>query len=489
MSGFTVAIIGRPNVGKSTLFNRLVGKRLAIVDDTPGVTRDRREGDAKLGDLRFRIVDTAGLEDAQDDSLAGRMRRQTDLALAEADLALFLIDARAGVTPLDEYFADVLRRSDTPVRLIANKCEGAAGLPGLHESYRLGLKEPTAISAEHGEGLADLYQIVAEAMADWRERVAAESDWDEAASEPELGETLDPEALERALEADRPPPRMKLTIVGRPNVGKSTLVNRLLGEERLLTGPEAGVTRDSIAVDWSWRGRDMQLVDTAGMRRKARVSAKVERLSAADTRRAIQFSHVVVLLLDAQDMLEKQDLTIARQVLEEGRALVVAANKWDVVEDKAAALQKLKDRLQTSLPQAKGAPVVTLSAKTGDKLNKLLDASVKAYDLWNTRIPTGPLNKWLADVTEAHPPPLARGRRIRLRYATQAKTRPPTFVIFASMPETLPDSYNRYLVNALREDFNLPGVPLRLLIRRGANPYAPDDKGRGAPGKTGRRRR
>lgn len=492
MSDFTVALIGRPNVGKSTLFNRLVGKKLAIVDDAPGVTRDRREGDGRIGDLRFRVIDTAGLEEASDESLAARMRSQTDRAISEADLTLFLIDARAGVTPMDEHFADALRKSEALVRLVANKCEGAAGQPGLHECYRLGLGEPAPISAEHGEGMGDLFEIIDAAKQDWDARQAVVA-YDEAqaeigatpterdllASGEAIPEDLDPAATATLLEKEAPPPKMKLTIVGRPNVGKSTLINTLLAEERLLTGPEAGVTRDSIAVDWVWRGRPMQLVDTAGLRRKARVSQKVEKLSAADTLRAIRFAHVVVLLLDAEDMLEKQDLTIARQVLDEGRALIIAANKWDIVEDRNAALQKLRDRIQTSLPQAKGIPVVTVSAKTGDKLNRLLDAAGRAYDLWNTRVPTGPLNKWLMDVTDAHPPPLARGRRIKLRYITQAKTRPPTFVIFASIPETLPESYSRYLTNALREDFNMPGTPIRLLMRRGKNPFAPSDGRKG----------
>lgn len=496
MSEFTVALIGRPNVGKSTLFNRLVGKKLAIVDDAPGVTRDRREGNGRIGDLKFRVIDTAGLEEASDESLAARMRSQTDRAIAEADLTLFLIDARAGVTPMDEHFADALRKSEAQVRLVANKCEGAAGLPGLHECYRLGLGDPAPISAEHGEGMGDLFEIIDTAQQDWAALVANAS-FDEAQREQAedlappskiavntptsagIPEDLDPEAVEELLQAEAPPPKMKLTIVGRPNVGKSTLINTLLAEERLLTGPEAGVTRDSIAVDWVWRGRPMQLVDTAGLRRKARVSQKVEKLSAADTLRAIRFAHVVVLLLDAEDMLEKQDLTIARQVLDEGRALIIAANKWDIVEDRNAALQKLRDRIQTSLPQAKGIPVVTVSAKTGDKLNRLLDAAGRAYDLWNTRVPTGPLNKWLMDVTDAHPPPLARGRRIKLRYITQAKTRPPTFVIFASIPETLPESYSRYLTNALREDFDMPGTPIRLLMRRGKNPFAPQEGARG----------
>ena len=497
MTEFTIAIIGRPNVGKSTLFNRLVGKRLAIVDDTPGVTRDRREGSGKISDLRFRVIDTAGLEDATDQSLEARMRRQTEMALEEADLAFFLIDARAGVTPLDEHFAGVLRKAKTPVTLLANKCEGRAGQPGLHEAFKLGLGEPVPVSAEHGEGMSDLYDIIREAKEMWtgdEGETESDEDFEERLerflAENEDGE-LDAEALEAAFAAEAPPRKMKLTIVGRPNVGKSTLINRLIDSDRLLTGPEAGITRDSIALDWTWKGRPMELVDTAGLRKRARVSEKVERLSAADTQRAIRFSHVVILLLDAADMLEKQDLTIARQVLEEGRALIIAANKWDAVDDRQEALQKLRDRILRSLPQAKGVPVTTVSALRGQRVDALLDMAFDVYDLWNTRVPTSALNHWLADNVEAHPPPLANGRRIKLRYVTQAKTRPPTFVLFASVPESLPDSYHRYLINSLRETFNLPGIPLRLLVRRGKNPFATDAAKRGGKGggKSGGRHR
>lgn len=440
---FTVAIIGRPNVGKSTLFNRLVGKRLALVDDSPGVTRDRREGTGRIGDMSFRVIDTAGLEEAFDDSLEARMRRQTEQAIADAEVALLLVDARSGVTPLDQHFAAWARRGATPVIVVANKCEGAKGEQGLYDAYSLGLGEPVALSAEHGEGMAELFTALQP-------------------YQPDEAEVSD-------LEDDRP---VQLAIVGRPNVGKSTLINRLIGEERLLTGPEAGITRDAIALDWNYKGRPLRLVDTAGLRRRARVSEKVERLSGADTMRAIRFAQVVVLLLDADDMLERQDLTIARQIVDEGRAIVVAANKWDLVEDRQEALGRLRDRLETSLPQVRGVPVVTLSALTGNNLDRLMEAVFSAYDVWNTRIETSKLNEWLGYMLEAHPPPLAAGRRIRLRYITQVKSRPPTFAVWTSRPDALPESYLRYLINGLRDDFGLDGIPLRFLLRKGRNPYA-----------------
>ncbi|MBP5856810.1 ribosome biogenesis GTPase Der [Marivibrio halodurans] len=509
---FTLAIVGRPNVGKSTLFNRLVGKRLAIVDDTPGVTRDRREGEGQLGDLIFRVIDTAGYEDAHDQSLEARMREQTERAIREADLCLMMIDARAGVVPLDERFAEVLRRAGGPVALAANKCEGTAAEAGLMEAYSLGLGDPLPLSAEHGEGISDLYDLIAEGIAAKRSADAAArsggvregtleavepgsaptailpegaaieeegeqvgDDTDEVFAVPEEADRL-AEEVAAAEDALRAKP-MQLAIVGRPNVGKSTLVNKLIGEDRLLTGPEAGITRDSIALDWAWREADgdrpLKLIDTAGLRKKARVTDKVEKLSALDTRRSIDFAHVVVLLLDANDMLEKQDLTIARQVLEEGRALVIAANKWDTIADKKAAMQKLRDRFEISLPQARGARIVTISAKTGRNLDQLIQAAFDVYDTWNRRIPTSALNRWLADRTATHPPPLAKGRRIKLRYMTQARIRPPTFALFASQAAELPDSYQRYLVNGLREDFGLNGVPLRLGVRQGKNPFAP----------------
>jgi len=448
---FTVAVIGRPNVGKSTLFNRLTGKYHAIVDDTPGVTRDRREGDGSISDLKFRLIDTAGLEDAYDDSLEARMRQQTEIAFDEADVALFLIDGRAGLTPVDEHFAQWLRTRQTPVLVVVNKCEGRAGQAGLVESYSLGLGEPIAISAEHGEGLSELY----DALSEHAERIAPD--------EPEPSFEDDEEQDDGTL---------KLAIVGRPNVGKSTMINKLIGEERMLTGPEAGITRDAIAIAWQYKDREIRLVDTAGLRRKARIKEKLEGMSVGDTLRSIRFAEVVVLVLDANAVLDKQDLTIARHVVEEGRALIIAVNKWDAADDRKASLQRLEDRLQTSLPQVRGVPIVTCSAKTGKGLNRLMPAVLKTYETWNTRISTGALNRWLSAMTEAHPPPIAAGRRIRLRYATQAKTRPPTFVLFSSRADQIPESYNRYLINGLRETFGLDGIPIRMFARKGDNPYA-----------------
>ncbi len=439
---FTVAILGRPNVGKSTLFNRLVGRRLALVDRTPGVTRDWRQGKGRLGHLEFTVLDTAGLEEAAADSLEARMRAQTEAVLAEADLALMLIDARAGVTPMDQHFADWLRRHRIPVLIAANKCEGEAARAGLYESYGLGLGEPIPISAEHGEGMADLLDAL----------------------KPFAG------AAEPAA-ADQEAP-LQFAIVGRPNVGKSTLVNRLIGSERVLTGPEPGITRDAVAIEWEHRGRRLRLIDTAGLRRRARVTGKLEKLSTADTLRAIRFAQVVVLVVDATAPLHKQDLAVAAMVAEEGRALIIAANKWDIVAGRRAAETRLRERLEDSLAQLAGVRLVTVSALTGRNLPALIDAAFEAYGVWNQRIPTGRLNRWLAEMLEAHPPPMAAGRRIKLRYLTQAKTRPPTFVIFANRPAALPESYRRYLRNGLRREFALDGVPLRLYLRKGENPYA-----------------
>jgi GTP-binding protein len=449
---FTVAIIGRPNVGKSTLFNRLVGKRLALVAAEPGVTRDRREGEARLFDLSFTAVDTAGLEEAAAATLEARMRAQTERAVAAADLALLLIDARAGVTPLDRHFSDWLRRGPTPVVLVANKCESQAGEAGRLEAFALGLGEPVPLSAEHNLGLSDLRDAIQDVL----EGITVEREADETeAKEAEEGERV-----------------LQLAVVGRPNVGKSTLVNRLVGEERVLTGPEAGITRDAIAVEWSYKGRPIRLIDTAGLRRRAKAVAKVEKLSAADALRAIDFAQVVVLLVDAEAPMERQDLTIARQVLDEGRALVIAVNKWDICRDRGVAMKALGDRLERSLPQSRGLPVVAVSALTGLNLERLLDAVFSAYDVWNRRVATSALNRWLAEATRRHPPPAPGGRRVRLRYATQAKTRPPSFVIFCSKPQAVSESYLRYLENALRQDFDLPGTPIRIVLRKGKNPYA-----------------
>jgi len=442
---FTVAIVGRPNVGKSTLFNRLVGRQLALVDDLPGVTRDRREGEGHLADLSFRVIDTAGLEEAPPESLPGRMRAQTERSLDEADVALLLVDAREGITPADSHFARWLRRTGKPVVLVANKAEGRRGLAEAAEAYALGLGDPVPISAQHGEGLAELYE--------------------------QLRPFANEDAAEFAAEggADRP---LQLAIVGRPNVGKSTLVNRLLGQERVLTGPEPGITRDAIAVDWDWQGRPIRLVDTAGMRRRPRVEGRLEQLSVADTLRAVRFAGTVVLVLDALQPLEKQDLTIASLVADEGRALVLGLNKWDAVAPRKEALAQVRDRLERSLPQLHGITLVPVSALAGEGLDGLMEAVFAADEVWNRRVPTGALNRWLAAIQEHHPPPLAGGRRLRLRYITQVNTRPPTFALFASKPGELPDSYRRYLVNNLRGAFDLPGVPIRMMLRKGDNPYA-----------------
>lgn len=446
---FTVAIVGRPNVGKSTLFNRLVGRRVALVDDQPGVTRDRREGRANLFDLAFQVVDTAGLEEAFDESLEARMRKLTEAAVRTADLVLFLVDARAGVTPLDEHFAQWLRRSPTPVLLLANKCEGQLGAAGVGEANSLGLGEPVAVSAEHGEGLSELRDAIA-------------------AYFPDTGDT--PPDGDAGDGAQAGP--LQLAVIGRPNVGKSTLVNRLIGEERLLTGAEAGITRDAIAIDWRYKDRAIRLFDTAGIRRRPKVTGKVEKLSVADSLRAVRFAHVVVLLVDADAPLEKQDLIIARMVVDEGRALVIAVNKWDLCGDRARAMKEIGDRLERSLPQTRGVPVITISALQGRNLDRLLDGVLAAYEVWNRRVATAELNRWLESVTASHPPPAPQGRRIRLKYITQAKSRPPSFAIFCSKPVELPGAYLRYLENALREDFDLPGTPIRILVRKGRNPYA-----------------
>jgi GTP-binding protein len=452
---YTVAILGRPNVGKSTLFNRLCGRRAALVDPTPGVTRDRRRGAARLGDLGFDAIDTAGLDEAGSGTLEASMQAQTRRALEEADAALLVIDARAGITPIDRHFAAWVRRSPKPVILVANKCEGAAAESGLLDAFSLGLGEAVAISAEHGIGMADLYAALSRVLPQ-----AAEA---EAAAGPDEGEA-------------EPAGPLQLAIVGRPNVGKSSLLNRLLGEERVITGPEPGVTRDAIAVEWRWRGHDIRLIDTAGLRRRARVQEKLEKLSTGDTLRAIRFAHVVVLVLDATAPAERQDLAIAGHVIEEGRAPVIVLNKWDLVDDRPAVLAALHDRLERSLPQVRGIPVVTLSAATGEGVERLMPAVVGAHERWNARIGTGPLNRWLGEAVDRHPPPLVDGRRLRLRYATQIKGRPPTVVLFASRPSALPEAYRRYLANGLREAFGLDGIPIRIMLRKGKNPYAEGDE-------------
>jgi len=468
---FTVAIVGRPNVGKSTLFNRLVGKRVAIVHDMPGVTRDRRSGDATLLGMDFVVIDTAGYEDATDDSVEARMRRQTDQAVEEADVALMLIDARAGVTPLDRHFADLLRKAKTPVILVANKCEGRAGEPGLYEAYGLGLGEPVPLSAEHAEGLSDLFF----ALKPYAEAAGAlDDDEEDEFVEPVIDDEEAANAAEEAKAAARP---LQLVIAGRPNVGKSTLVNRLLGEDRMLTGPEAGLTRDAITSEWEHKGRRIRLVDTAGLRKRANIDDPVEKLSVSNTLEAIRMAEVVVLVMDSAAILDKQDLTIARMVIEEGRALVIAINKWDVVDNPDVAMSRLRDRLETSMPQVRGVPCVTMSALAGKGLGKLMDAVIEQHKTWNRRISTAKLNQWLEEVVSHHPPPaLAGGRRLKIRYMTQAKARPPTFIIFASKPDELPEAYSRYLINGLREAFKLPGVPLRLYVRGGKNPYAKDKR-------------
>jgi GTP-binding protein len=450
-----VAIIGRPNVGKSTLFNRLVGKRLALVDDQPGVTRDRREGEANLLGLEFRIFDTAGYEDEDAATLPGRMRQQTEAAVQDADVALFLVDARAGVTPLDEEIARWLRSTDRPIILVANKAEGRAGETGVIEAMALGFGEPVQLSAEHGEGMADLF----EALLPHVEREGEEEVEEE-----------DP---------DNPNAPLKLAIVGRPNAGKSTLVNRLLGEDRMITGPEAGITRDSISVDWEWEDfdgnkRPVRLIDTAGMRKKAKVEEKLEKLSVMDTLRAIDFAEVVVLLLDATRGLEVQDLKIADRVLQEGRALIIVLNKWDVAEDASSLFNGVKKALDEGLAQVKGVPLLTVSAVTGKGLDTMIDVAFKTREAWSRRVSTGQLNRWFERAIEANPPPAPGGKRIKPRYVTQNKTRPPTFVLFGTRVDLLPTSYQRYLINGLRKEFDFGAVPVRLNLRAPKNPFDRD---------------
>ncbi|MXN44331.1 ribosome biogenesis GTPase Der [Shinella kummerowiae] len=474
---FTVAIVGRPNVGKSTLFNRLVGKKLALVDDTPGVTRDRRPGDARLIDLKFRIIDTAGLEEAAPETLQGRMRAQTEAAIDEADLSLFVVDAKMGLTPVDQALADMLRRKGKPVVLVANKSEARGSDGGFYDSFTLGLGEPTAISAEHGQGMLDLRDAIVAAIGEER----AYPEEDEAVTDVDLRDEAAAEGVEKdddyEPEYDETKP-LRVAIVGRPNAGKSTLINRFLGEDRLLTGPEAGITRDSISVEWDWKGRTIKMFDTAGMRRKAKVQEKLEKLSVADGLRAIRFAETVVIVFDATIPFEKQDLQIVDLVLREGRAAVLAFNKWDLIEDPQAVLAELREKTERLLPQARGIRAVPVSGQTGRGLDKLMQSVIETDRTWNRRISTAKLNRWLDAQQTQHPPPAVSGRRLKLKYMTQVKARPPGFMISCTRPDALPESYIRYLTNGLRNDFNLPGVPIRIHFKAADNPFASKAKKR-----------
>lgn len=452
-----LAIVGRPNVGKSTLFNRLAGKKLALVDDQPGVTRDRRFAHGRLGDLDLELIDTAGFEDVTDESLESRMRAQTELAIDEADVALFVFDAREGLTPLDKIFAEMLRRRNKPVVVAANKSEGKQAEIGAAEAHRLGLGDPIPISGEHGEGMADLYAAIL---------------------------AVTPEELQEEFEDyDDDTKPIKIAIIGRPNAGKSTLVNRLIGEQRLLTGPEAGITRDSISVDWTWDGRKIRLVDTAGLRKKAKVNEKLEKLSTQDTIRSMTFAEVVLLVMDATHPFETQDLQIADLAEREGRCVVFVLAKWDLIEDPGQILREFNEHAERMLPQLRGAPVVALSGETGRGVERLMPAVIKTHRDWSTKVKTRDLNDWLQLAMQRHPPPSVGGKRVKPKYMAQTKARPPTFVLFSSRADQMPDHYRRYLVNSLRESFDLPGVPLRITIKSGANPYADADQGYVVKGK------
>ena len=450
---FTIAVIGRPNVGKSTLFNRLVGQKLALVDDEPGVTRDRREGQARLGDLEFTIIDTAGLDAGTRGSLTARMQEQTEAAIEQADALMFVIDARAGLTPTDRTFADFARRADKPVILVANKSEGRHGDAGAMESYALGLGDPVQVSAEHGEGLGELYDALRAIMPE----------------RPEEDEEADADSAILSDEAARP---IRVAIVGRPNAGKSTLINHLLGEERLLTSPEAGTTRDSIAVEINWKGRDLRIFDTAGLRRRSRIEEKLEKLSVADALRAVRFAEVVVLMMDAQNRFEEQDLRIADLIEREGRALVIAVNKWDLMAGERSPVSALREQADHLLPQVKGAPLVAVSGLMGEGIDRLMKAVEDAYAVWNRRVSTSSLNRWFEQAVQNNPPPAVSGRRLKLNYITQTKARPPSFVLFCSRADAVPQSYLRYLINSMREGFDLPGTPIRIVLREKANPFA-----------------
>ncbi len=493
-----LAIVGRPNVGKSTLFNRLAGKKLALVDDQPGVTRDRKEADGRLAGLPLLLVDTAGFEDVNDGSLEARMRQQTEAAIAEADVALFLIDARAGVISMDERFAEILRKADIPVILAANKCEGKAGLPGLYESFKLGFGEPVALSAEHGEGFAELFQAFREALGEERLQDAflddkeneAEQRGEDILSRLENINVDDPnltdEQLKAAIEAagidedEAEDPEesaaqskpIKLAIVGRPNAGKSTLINTLLQSERLLTGPEAGITRDSVSIDWEWEGRRIRLVDTAGLRKRAKVQERLERMSTGETVRSLKYADIVAIVMDAHEALEKQDLQIADLALREGRGVIFVVSKWDTVTNPQHRIGELRDKLSRLLPNAGGAPMVALSGLTGKRIEKLMPAVVTTFQNWNAKVKTSDLNRWLRYSIERHPPPAVFGKRTKPRYMAQMKSRPPTFVLMASRGDQMPDQYKRYLINGIREAFDMTGVPIRLFVRQSANPYA-----------------
>ena len=478
---FTLAIVGRPNVGKSTLFNRLVGKRLALVDDQPGVTRDLREGEARLFDLRFTAMDTPGLEEADDASIQGRMRRQTERAVDMADACLFVVDARSGLAPADYVFAEILRKRARKVILVANKAESVAAELEASEAYALGLGEVIPISGEHGLGMRELR----DELAPWIHAYEEEQEAAEAEA-AELASTLEPEFLpdleEEDFDPDKPEPPeatrrpLQIAVIGRPNAGKSTLVNSILGEERQLTGPEAGVTRDAIGFTLEWGGRKVKIFDTAGMRKRARIDDRVEKMSVADGLRAVRFAEVIVILLDAGAPFEQQDLRLIDLASREGRAVVIAVNKWDLVENRQETLQELKSELERLLPQIRGVPLVTLSAETGQGLGRLREAIFRARDVWATRISTGKVNRWLRNVIDHHPPPAVAGRRLKIRYITQIRSRPPTFVLFSSRPDEIPDSYIRYLINNMRADFDMPGTPIRMQMRGGDNPYVDENK-------------
>ena len=500
-----IAIVGRPNVGKSTLFNRLAGKQLALVDDQPGVTRDRKEAPGRLADLPLILIDTAGFEDVNDGSLEARMRAQTEIAIREAQLALFLIDARVGITAVDERFAQLLRRADMPIVLAANKAEGRAGDDGLLEAWNLGLGDPVGLSGAHGEGLGDLYAAIRAALGEeafeeaLKEEEAEASDSfnhgildrlegldvdDQRMTDAQLEKALEKagidddeetEAIAEAKAAAKVKP-IRLAIIGRPNAGKSTLINQILGEERMLVGPEAGITRDSVTLSWAWEGREVRLVDTAGLRRKSKVQERLEKMSTGETVRSLKYADVIALVMDPEDAFEKQDLQIADLAMREGRGVVFVVSKWDTIENHGMAMKELERRLKTLLPQCKGAQLVTLSGLTGKRVERLMPAVAKTYDDWCARIKTGDLNRWLKYATERNPPPSVNGKRIKPRYMAQIKARPPTVVLMASRGELMPEQYRRYLVNSMREAFDLPGVPIRLIVKQGDNPYA--DKAR-----------